>query len=110
MEKRDIGLIGFCGLGVGFLIGGNIAASIRDSEANRRVYEVQEINAQLEDQLSDSYEVSGLIVDDKGSSFEFASHPAGMDTETCQGSYVITDGVARATGSLACTTETDITN
>ncbi len=79
-----------------------------NKEANRRVAAVQEINAQLSDQLSDSYEISGLVVDDKGSSFEFTSVLPGSGTESCTGNFEIVDDVARGVGNIACTTETEI--
>lgn len=79
-----------------------------NKEADKRVAAVQEINAQLSDQLSDSYEISGLVVDDEGSSFEFTSVLPGSGRELCTGNFEIVDDVARGVGNIACTTETEI--
>lgn len=108
MEFIPVMVAGLLNYGIGYGIG-YWSGNNNNSDANERVVEIQEINAQLEDQLSESREISGLIVDDKGSSFEFTSRLPGVEIETCQGRYVVENDIARATGSIACTTIQQIT-
>lgn len=112
MEKRPsivpFVLLGAVNYGLGYFSGYTTSNTNNNLESNKRVVAVQEINAQLTDQLSDSYEMSGLIVDDKAGSFEFTSNLPGAGRESCTGNFEIVDDIARGVGSIACTTESEI--
>ena len=89
---------------VGYAAASTATSARHRHQADERVAAVQEHNAQLADQLSASMEVTGLILDDESSSFIFTSTESSGDPVTCEGSYVVEDGVAQSTGELACTT------
>ncbi|MCA9346451.1 hypothetical protein KC960_03090 [Candidatus Saccharibacteria bacterium] len=97
---------------LGFFVSGYFIKIAEISEANRiadkRVDAVQKYNAQLTDQLSDSYTISGLVVDDEAGTFEFTSTLPGSGTETCTGNFVVENDIARGVGSVACTVQEEI--
>ena len=77
----------------------------RESDARQRVFDVQEHNAQLHEELGEEYPGLGqLILNDETDTYEFHLTPEGEQPQVCEGEYRVTDGVAQLTGDIACTT------
>lgn len=88
---------------IGMLIGRTV------ENANNRVQEVQAHNAQIYEQLKPTYNGLGrLVLNDETDTFEFHITPEGKKPQVCEGSYHVSDGTARATGNIACTTQAKV--
>lgn len=91
------------GLQLGRIIGENSA------DATDRVRDVQAHHAQVYEQLEPTYHGLGqLVLNDETDTFEFHITPEGEKPQTCEGDYKVTDGMAKATGAIACTTQTKV--
>ncbi len=94
-------------------LAGNLIGTISDLNdekrlGDKRVALVQKYNRELFGQLSDSYEVDDLSLNDESKSYVFTSSPEGLEPMTCRGEYTVEDDIAHAVGTIACTTEQTI--
>lgn len=91
----------------GFQIGNITGKNSEDADA--RIRDIQARNAQVYEQLEPTYHGLGqLVLNDETDTFEFHVTPEGEQPQVCEGSYSISDGIARATGNIACTTQTKV--
>ena len=92
---------------MGFQIGNLVGKNTEDADA--RIRATQANNAQIYEQLEPTYNGLGrLVLNDETDTFEFHVTPEGEKPQTCEGDYKVTDGIAKATGNIACTIETKV--
>ncbi len=102
---------GLISLGLVGAVSGIVVGAITEARINAepRIAQIQLHNAQVEQQLTTTYGgVGRLVLNDETDTFEFHITPEGEQPQVCEGSYTVTDGTARATGNIACTTQTKV--
>jgi hypothetical protein len=107
-ENKGFGLIsiGLAG-GLGGLLGGVMADARANTEP--RIAQIQLHNAEVYQLLEPTYGGLGrLVLNDETDTFEFHVMSGDGQSQICQGEYEVTDGAARVTGDIACTTTTKV--
>jgi hypothetical protein len=103
------GALGLNMLNIGLVLG----EALGENRANapERVEDVQQHNAQIYEQLASDYtdgDLGRLILNDETDTYEFHLTPESTEPQVCTGEYSVTDGVAEITGTIACTTTTEV--
>lgn len=81
-------------------------------KTDNRLHDIQQHNAQIYEDLTTRYtpaELGQLILNDETDTYELHLTPEGKQPQVCEGDYSVTDGVAEITGTIACTTTTEVT-
>lgn len=88
---------------IGFQLGNVLGRHTENTDS--RIRDVQAFNTQVYEQLQPDYNGLGrLVLNDETDTFEFQVTPEGRKSQTCEGDYQVTDGIAKVTGNIACTT------
>ena len=104
----------FYGVAMGAILASTIAGvsrSCTEQETESRLLDIQQHSAQIYEELASGYtasELGQLILNDETDTYDFHLAPEGTEPMVCTGEYSVTDGVAEITGTIACTTTTEV--
>ena len=112
MERNDYTafLSGTLLFASGLLVGA-AAKGYAFRDTPKRIETIQEHNAQIYEELSSGYpdsKLGQLILNDETDTYEFRLASEGIEPMVCTGEYSVTDSVAEISGTIACTTTTEV--